>query len=133
MLGGDCAPVALVAPHAVGVVHAGWPGLAGGVLPNAVAALAAPAPGGDRSAAPAATVALIGPTIRACCYEFGTADLAAVEARVGTPLRRRTRDGRPALDLVGGLRHQLARGRRRAGARPRRVHGLLARPLLPPP
>jgi len=106
MLGGDCAPIALVAPHAVGAVHAGWPGLAGGVVPAAVEALTAlaPAGGGD----PEAIVALIGPTIRACCYEFGTADLAAVESRVGTTLRRATRDGRPALDLVGGLRHQLA-------------------------
>jgi copper oxidase (laccase) domain-containing protein len=53
-------------------------------------------------------VAVIGPTIRACCYEFGAADLAAVEARVGAPLERRTRDGRRSLDLVAGLRHQLA-------------------------
>jgi polyphenol oxidase len=87
-------------------VHAGWPGLAGGVVPAAVEALTALArPGGGD---PDAIVALIGPTIRACCYEFGTADLAAVESRVGTSLRRTTRGGQPALDLVGGLRHQLA-------------------------
>jgi copper oxidase (laccase) domain-containing protein len=71
-----------------------------------VAALGALAPAG--AADPAATVTLVGPSFRACCYEFGAEDLAAVEARVGAPLRRRTRAGRPALDLVGGLRHQLA-------------------------
>ena len=39
VLTADCAPIALVAPEAVGVVHAGWPGLEQGVIGEAVAAL----------------------------------------------------------------------------------------------
>jgi copper oxidase (laccase) domain-containing protein len=119
MLGGDCAPIALVAPHGVGVLHAGWPGLAGGVVDAAVEALAAlrpadagastPSPRPPAAAVRSDTLAVVGPAIRGCCYEFGAADLARVEDRAGVPLRTRTRDGRLALDLVGGLRAALAR------------------------
>jgi YfiH family protein len=56
----DCLPVALVAPGAVAMVHAGWRGLAGGVLEEAVRAV-----GGEPVAA------AIGPGIGRCCYEVG--------------------------------------------------------------
>ena len=56
----DCLPVALAGPHAAGVVHAGWRGLAGGVLEAGVRALG----GGPVAAA-------IGPGIGPCCYEVG--------------------------------------------------------------
>lgn len=62
----DCLPVALVGPRAVGVVHAGWRGLAAGVLEAGVAALGA----GPLAAA-------IGPGIGPCCYEVGD-DVRAV-------------------------------------------------------
>lgn len=39
----DCLPVLLAAPGAVGAAHAGWRGLAGGVLENTVAAVCAKA------------------------------------------------------------------------------------------
>ncbi len=55
----DCLPIALAAPGGAGMVHAGWRGLAGGVIENAVRAL------GDVSAA------AIGPCARGCCYEVG--------------------------------------------------------------
>ena len=54
----DCLPVALVGPEAVGMVHAGWRGLAGGVLEAGVEATGAFA-------------AAIGPGIGPCCYEVG--------------------------------------------------------------
>jgi polyphenol oxidase len=62
----DCLPVALAGPDAAGVVHAGWRGLAGGVLEAGVAAVG----GGPVAAA-------IGPGIGPCCYEVGD-DVRAV-------------------------------------------------------
>jgi YfiH family protein len=64
----DCLPVALAGPDAAGVVHAGWRGLAGGVLEAGVAAL-------GRGPVAAAIGAGIGP----CCYEVGD-DVRAVFA-----------------------------------------------------
>lgn len=60
----DCLPVALVAPGAVAMVHAGWRGLAGGVLEEGVAAL-------HELGAPGPVAAAIGPGAGACCYEVG--------------------------------------------------------------
>ncbi len=65
----DCLPVALVAPGAVGMIHAGWRGLAGGVLEEGVRALGA-----------GPVTAAIGPGIGPCCYEVG----ADVHAALGT-------------------------------------------------
>jgi polyphenol oxidase len=70
----DCLPVALAAPRAAGVVHAGWRGLAAGVLEAGVAAL------GDGPVA-----AAIGPGIGPCCYEVGD-DVRAVFGTTGRTL-----------------------------------------------
>ena len=84
----DCLPVAIAAPGAVAMVHAGWRGLAAGVLGEGVAAVRALV--GDR-----ALHAAIGPGAGPCCYEVsdevaaalgtvrgpgGTVDLKAVAA-----------------------------------------------------
>jgi YfiH family protein len=70
----DCVPVLVAAGgRAVAAVHAGWRGLARGVIPRALEALAAVAPG-------AVLVATIGPAIGPCCYE--------VDAPVAEPLTR---------------------------------------------
>lgn len=74
VLTADCLPVALAAPGAAGVVHAGWRGLAGGVLEAGVAAL---------GSGPVA--AAIGPGIGPCCYEVGD-DVRAVFASSGRTL-----------------------------------------------
>jgi polyphenol oxidase len=58
VLTADCLPVALARPGAVAMVHAGWRGLAEGVLEAGVAATGA-------------VVAAIGPGIGPCCYEVG--------------------------------------------------------------
>lgn len=60
----DCLPVALHGPRGLAMVHAGWRGLAGGIL-----AAGAEAVGADRAA--------IGPGIGPCCYEVGEEVLAA--------------------------------------------------------
>jgi purine-nucleoside/S-methyl-5'-thioadenosine phosphorylase / adenosine deaminase len=60
----DCLPVALAGPERVGVVHAGWRGLAAGVLEAGVEATGA-------------VCAAIGPGIGPCCYEVGD-DVRAV-------------------------------------------------------
>lgn len=60
----DCLPIVLVADRAVAAVHAGWRGLAGGVVESAVARLTATAGEG-------AVVAAIGPAAGRCCYEVG--------------------------------------------------------------
>jgi len=59
----DCLPVALIAPEAVGAVHAGWRGLATGVLQAAVTGL--------RDIGATEIRAAIGPAARVCCYEVG--------------------------------------------------------------
>ena len=81
----DCVPVLLVAPHvrAVAAVHAGWRGMAAGVIANAIAALHA-----RYGAGPSEIRAGIGPAIGACCYEFGAEHLSAFVAAFGRDARR---------------------------------------------
>lgn len=76
----DCLPVVLVAPEAVAAVHAGWRGLAAGVLEEGVRAL--------RSLGASEIRAAIGPGARACCYETGE-EVHAAFAHLGP----RARDG----------------------------------------
>ena len=95
----DCAPLALVAPSAVGVVHAGWRGLAAGVVGNAVAAM--------RSLGATEIEAVVGPCIEAACYEFGADDLDAVADALGDGVRSSTSSGSPALDVRAGVRAAL--------------------------
>lgn len=60
----DCLPVALYGPGGLALVHAGWRGLAGGIVGAAAGAVEA-----DRAA--------IGPGIGPCCYEVGEEVLGA--------------------------------------------------------
>jgi copper oxidase (laccase) domain-containing protein len=91
----DCVPLVLIGQEAVGVVHAGWRGLASGVIQAAVAAM------GD------VRTAHVGPHIRAGCYEFGEDDLGHVAAALGDDVRGTTTWGAPALDLAAGVRSAL--------------------------
>jgi YfiH family protein len=79
VLTADCVPVALVAREAVAILHAGWRGLAGGVLEEGVRALRELGAGGDIHAA-------IGPGAGACCYETG-AEVHAAFAEYGPQAR----------------------------------------------
>jgi len=106
VLAADCVPVLLADPagRVVAAAHAGWKGLAAGVVEAAVAAFARA--GGD----PSAAVALVGPAVGPCCYEVGPEVLAAVGDRYPGAVAA-TRDGRPSLDLAAAA----AEGLRRSG------------------
>lgn len=96
----DCVPVLLAAQDRIAAVHAGWRGIAAGIVPRTLEALDG---SGELSA-------WIGPAIGACCYEVGD-DVAARVARVSGPevVRPRERD-RPHLDLRRAVELQLAGG-----------------------
>ena len=91
----DCLPVALGSPQAVAMLHAGWRGLAAGVLAEGVKALREHA-GSDP------IVAAIGPGAGPCCYEVDEATHGQF-AEYG-PTRRRGAN----LDLKAIARRQLA-------------------------
>lgn len=106
VLTADCLPVVFCddAGTVVAAAHAGWRGLAAGVLEATVAALAA------AGAAPAALMAWIGPGIGAAAYEVGDDVRDAFLARdpgatVGFAANDR---GRWQLDMPLIARHRLA-------------------------
>jgi polyphenol oxidase len=72
VLAADCVPVILAAPRAVAALHAGWRGLAAGVLQSGVDAMHDFAPEGELAAA-------IGPCAGGCCYEVGAEVLEALD------------------------------------------------------
>jgi polyphenol oxidase len=64
VLTADCLPIALAGGGAVAMLHAGWRGLAGGIVADGVSAVRALAAPGRLSAA-------IGPGAGPCCYGVG--------------------------------------------------------------
>jgi YfiH family protein len=98
----DCAPVVLVAPGALAVVHVGWRGLVHGVIDAAAAELRVHSNGG-------ALDAWLGPCIGPECYAFGEADLDTVAATMGDAVRGVTSDGALALDVRAGVAVALER------------------------
>lgn len=76
----DCLPVLFAAPGGVGGAHAGWRGLAGGVLEHTVAALSAAA-----GCAPGELRAWLGPCIGPSRFEVGAEVLAAFGRSAGQP------------------------------------------------
>jgi len=93
----DCVPILLASPDGarVGAVHAGWRGLAAGVIEAGVDAL--------RVAGAREMRAALGPCIGACCYEVDDPVLAALRARYAAalePALRSTRAGHARLDLA---------------------------------
>jgi YfiH family protein len=94
-LGADCLTVAVAGGGAVAMVHAGWRGLAGGVLERGVERVRSLASPG------ALLVAAIGPGAGPCCYEVGPEVHAAF---AGVPGARRGDN----LDLVAVARARLA-------------------------
>ncbi|HUR18012.1 MAG TPA: polyphenol oxidase family protein [Acidimicrobiales bacterium] len=88
----DCAPVALASPEGVvAAVHAGWRGLAAGVVQATVAQM--------RSMGATVIEAALGPCIRAGCYGFDGPELDQLTHRFGASIRSESPSGRPALDL----------------------------------
>lgn len=104
----DCVPLVLhdAARGALGIVHAGWPGVVAQIVPGALRAM-------ERTfgSRPSDVWAGIGPAIRVCCYEFG-ADLASRVAAAcprdsETPILVPQADGAIHLDLVAAIAAQL--------------------------
>jgi YfiH family protein len=90
----DCVPVLVAAgTAAVAAVHAGWRGLARGVIPRALEALYAAAPG-------ASLVAAIGPSIGPCCYEVDAPVIEAMRERFGAVAEEALRPARPGHGLL---------------------------------
>lgn len=102
----DCAPVVFydLTHGALGIAHAGWPGVAANIVAATVHAM-------ERAfgSRPAELWAGIGPAIRSCCYQFGV-DLAQkiVDAcPPGTPVIMPQPDGTTHLDLIAAITAQL--------------------------
>jgi len=93
VLGGDCLNVVMASPRqrAVAVIHAGWRGLAAGMMEAAIAPFDAPS---DVRVA-------IGPAIGPCHYEVGHGVALAVAAASEAGAVTDRRDGRLFLDLAG--------------------------------
>jgi YfiH family protein len=97
----DCVPVLLADPvtRRVAAVHAGWRGVALGVVPAAIAALAVPA---------SRLVAAVFPHIRRCCFEVGdevAEQLAQLQG--GAAAIAREHGGKPHVDLASLVLAQL--------------------------
>lgn len=103
----DCVPLLIAHPAsgAVAAVHAGWRGMAGGVITAAVQCL------GQRvGAAPDALVVAVFPHIRACCFEVGAEVVAPLTAALSQRAQAAAvvaRSPRPHIDLSVVARDQL--------------------------
>lgn len=99
----DCAPVVLLGDTTgiVGAAHAGWRGLADGILEATV--------GRMTEMGETHISALVGPCICPADYEFGEKELATLTDRLGDEVRGTTGEGSPALDIRAGVRVALAR------------------------
>lgn len=84
----DCLPVVLITPEAVAAVHAGWRGLAAGVLQEGLRAL--------RGLGATEIRAAIGPGARVCCYEAGD-EVHAAFAHLGPGVREGAHADLPAV------------------------------------
>jgi YfiH family protein len=102
VLTADCLPVVMsaVGQGPVAAVHAGWRGLAAGILARALGAFA----GTD------GVLVSIGPSIRPCHYEVGEEVVRVLQAGPGLAVVERRRGGRPRLDLVATATELLRAG-----------------------
>jgi YfiH family protein len=93
----DCAPVYLVGPTAVALVHAGWRGARAGVVRSAVRVLS------DLGSTPISLRVWIGPRAGADSYEVGDDVASLFPSRFYRP----SRNGRFHLDLGGCIASEL--------------------------
>lgn len=94
----DCVPVTVWGGGRLASIHAGWRGIADGVVSAALHALEVPA--GDLEA-------WIGPAIGACCYEVGEDVAERVAAASSRETIVRHEGGRLTLDLRAAVETQL--------------------------
>lgn len=97
----DCVPVLLHDAQAgvIGAVHAGRPGMLGGVVPRALDAM--------RRLGAQDVSAVVGPSVCGRCYEV-PADMADGAARTVGSSAARSWTGTPAIDVAAGVVEQLA-------------------------
>jgi polyphenol oxidase len=104
VLTADCLPVIIASPRGVAAIHAGWRGLAAGVLEEGVRAVRELGGAGEeqgRAGEPengGEIVAIIGPGAGPCCYEVGP----EVHAALGSDLPSRPPGARSARTARGG-------------------------------
>jgi YfiH family protein len=84
----DCVPILVAGEGVVGAIHAGWRGLAAGVIPAAIAELAHDGP----------LRAVVGPSICMDCYEVGEEVVAGIAAWVPESRFVRRVGPRPHVD-----------------------------------
>jgi YfiH family protein len=104
----DCVPILMATPNGrrVAAVHAGWRGLARGVITAAVETFC------DTQHDTTRAVAVLGPHISACCYEVDEAVVEALAPRFGDLLDgalAETRERHWRLELGTLTRFELAR------------------------
>ncbi len=95
----DCVPLLLGDGEQVAAVHAGWRGVAGGIVTRSL----------ESFRDPSLIAAMIGPAIGPCCYEVG-AEVAAQVVEASSEAVVDHRATRPHLDLSAAVRHQLEHG-----------------------
>jgi YfiH family protein len=105
VLTADCLPVALSTGDAVAMIHAGWRGLAAGVLEEGVHALRELDAEGD-------LVAVIGPGAGPCCYEVGEEVHAAFDGAHGGGSAPPARTLAVRTSAAGNSPAQIPSGRR---------------------
>lgn len=101
----DCVPILVAAGSVVAAVHAGWRGLARGVVARALEDVV-------RHAGDAPAVAVIGPHIGPCCYEIDAPVVEELGPRFARDLAEAlvpTRPGHHRLDLGLLVRRELLR------------------------
>jgi YfiH family protein len=103
----DCVPILACSQSGdvVAAIHAGWRGLAAGVVAAGMDALRA-------RAGPADLIAVIGPHIGPCCYEVDEPVRRALRSRFGEelePALQATRPGHALLDLARLVHLELCR------------------------
>jgi purine-nucleoside/S-methyl-5'-thioadenosine phosphorylase / adenosine deaminase len=87
VLTADCLPIAIAGGGAVAMLHAGWRGLAGGIVAEGVQAVRELGSGDASAGAGAPLAAAIGPGAGPCCYEVSD-DVHGAFARFGPDVRR---------------------------------------------
>lgn len=104
----DCVPLLVAARDGsrVGAIHAGWRGLAAGVVEAGLAALS------SLGASPRSLRAVVGPHIGACCYEVDAPVIDALTARFHAATSAALTPARPGhahLDLFALVREACLR------------------------
>lgn len=96
----DCVPIVCGSDRAVAAIHAGWRGLAAGVIEATLTEL--PRPTSELEA-------WLGPAIGPCCYEVGDDVAERVTAATEPSIALTANGGRPRIDLHRAAQFQLNR------------------------